>query len=93
MKKRNEFKHTISFIEDELSSGTFPGAALAVMLGDRQLVERRYWGSYSSRTRREIPGCSPNCHPCGHATSEITREIRITRIRDFNFIRASEALG
>ena len=67
MKKRNEFKHTISFIENELSSGTFPGAALAVMLGDRQLVERRYWGSYSSRTRREIPGCSPNCHPCGHA--------------------------
>ena len=61
MKKRNEFKHTISFIEEKLSSGSFPGAALAVMLGDRLLVER-YWGSYSSRTRRDIPVDASTLH-------------------------------
>jgi len=53
VKKQNEFKQTISFIEKEMDSGTFPGAALAVMQGDCLLTER-YWGSYCSQTRREV---------------------------------------
>lgn len=52
MNDRIEFKHTISFIEQELSQGTFPGAALAVMVGDQLLLER-YWGSYSDQNRRD----------------------------------------
>ena len=61
MKKRNDFMHTISFIGEELSAGSFPGAALAVVMGDRLLVER-YWGSYSSRIHRDIPVDASTVH-------------------------------
>lgn len=47
-----EFKRTISFIEQELIAHAFPGAALAVMQGDRLLLER-YWGRYCSRTLKD----------------------------------------
>ena len=61
MKKRIDFKHTISFIEQELSAGTFPGAALAIMVGDQLLLER-YWGCYSSQTRRDLPVDASTVH-------------------------------
>lgn len=43
----------MEFVENEWTAGAFPGAALAVMQGDRLLLER-YWGSYCSRTRRDL---------------------------------------
>ena len=61
MKNRSEFKQTIAFIEQELSAGTFPGAALAIMVGDQLLLEC-YWGRYSSRTRRDLPVDASTVH-------------------------------
>jgi CubicO group peptidase (beta-lactamase class C family) len=74
MKTPNEFKHTVSFIEEELSSGTFPGAALAVMLGDR-LVAERYWGNYCSRTRRDNPVDASTVHMLWSFSKGITSTV------------------
>ena len=81
-----EFKRTVSFIEQELNARPFPGAALAVMQGDRLLLER-YWGRYCSRTLR----------PLAERPSEIARlgiqQQRIERYRKTNAMEAVSENG
>jgi serine-type D-Ala-D-Ala carboxypeptidase len=48
------FGKACAFIEAELAAKTFPGAVLRVMQHGKVLLDR-HWGTYCSRTRRDVP--------------------------------------
>jgi CubicO group peptidase (beta-lactamase class C family) len=78
---RIEFKHTIAFIEQELNAGTFPGAALAIMVGD-QLQLECCWGRYSSVTRRDLTVDASTVHMLYSFSKGITSTVFAMYVAD-----------